>query len=240
MHDDGGPMFRTAVFHMQRLRSGRAASPDLFGLHLGPEPLAGGRLPGEAVAPLHGDVRAVAIGFVGRTSAAADHDAIADLVGASVLAAQRDAAPDPEPAARPDGLVLDQPEARFEPELVDLPGGLVAGREPCGGAQGGLADRLLAGPGIVRALGQAPGIAVRMAEAGENAVLRIVFEREGSSLGPFDIAPQRLVRGGERRVPRRPQVRAVAIGLAPRSAAAAERRPSRKARLSCSPSQTMD
>lgn len=109
------------------LRALSFVSVDLFGKRL-----ADG-FPFEVVAPLDRGVRAVAIGFVRRLSAAADDHAVADFVGLARLAPQGDAAANPQSAAAADGDILDQPETGLEAEFERLSRTFVPCREPAAG-----------------------------------------------------------------------------------------------------------
>ena len=185
-------------------------------------------------------MRAVAVRLVGRLSAAACDDAVADFVRLPVFAPHGNAAAYPQTAAGADRNVFDQAETRFEPEFVGFHRLFVPCHETAAGTHRSFADgqpllrvvvkrrgliavdadqrRLV---GIVRLLGERPCVAMRVAEACEDAVFFVVRHLKRAAVDHFGIVEQRIPLRRESRIPAGFFMAAVTVGLAAGGSAAA-------------------
>ena len=166
-------------------------------------------------------MRAVAVRLVGRLSAAACDDAVADFVRLPVFAPHGNAAAYPQTAAGADRNVFDQAETRLEPEFIGFHRLFVPCHETAAGTHRSFADGQPARFGIVGLLGERPCVAMRVAEACEDAVFFVVRHLKRAAVDHFGIVEQRIPLRRESRIPAGFFMAAVAVGLAAGGSAAA-------------------
>jgi len=142
-------------------------------------------------------VGAVAEGFVFGGAAAAEGDAIADLVLESLGGDDGNAATQPDGAGALLRGIFYQPNGDGEFGLDGLAGLFVDGDETAGGAVAGLLDEALACGVVVGVLDLAPDLAVGIAEAREGAEAFDVGELHGGAVEDLGLRGEGFARGGE-------------------------------------------
>ena len=167
-------------------------------------------------------VRPVAERLVRRPAATAQRNPVPHFISKSVLATERNAAPNPERTAAALLRILDQAERRLEMRFVRL---LSAGprRQPAGRAVVGFANRQVAGLLPFHA-DQIPHLSFRIAKPGEGAIRAIVRQGDFRPFVPLGSVEQRFFGSRQRRIPVGSHVRAVAIRLVAGMAATTQRR----------------
>src|SRR5947207_3478753 len=168
-------------------------------------------------------MRAVAERFVLRCPAAAQRDAVTDLVLEAVRCSHRNCAARPDRTAQPLERILDDADRLGQRRLDGLAGGPLESLEPPRWAVADLPDERRANRVIVGAFDLAPNRAVRIAEARGCAQRLGVGEREHGTLRELRLLPVRLPARGLGAVEGDLLVRAIAERLGVRVAAAAQR-----------------